>query len=158
MILRGGCKFISDTEKAADTFNRFFVNIGNTLKIDKDKRFLVQANNVFDPVLKAIKKYRAHLSILSIKEKINSHVFSFRNVTYEEILHEINNLDTSKLTQSEDIAFKIIKDNADIFANFISQKFNQCIIEGKFPDRLKKAGIVLSLRKETIMITPTIGR
>ena len=50
---------------------------------------------------------------------MNNNVFSFRKVTYEEILNEINSLDTSKSTQSEDIPFKIIKDNADIFANFI---------------------------------------
>ena len=36
-ILRDGDKVISDTGKVADTFNTFFVNIGNTLKIDKDK-------------------------------------------------------------------------------------------------------------------------
>ena len=35
----------------------FFVNIGKTLKTDKDKQFLVETNDVFDPVLKAIKKY-----------------------------------------------------------------------------------------------------
>ena len=141
MILRDGDKVISDTERVADTFNKFFVNIGNTLKIDKDKKFLVEANDVFDPVLKAIKKYSAYPSILSIKEKMNHNVFSFRKVTYEEILNEINSLDTSKSTQSQDIPFKIIKDNADIFANFIVQSFNKCIIDGKFPDRSKNAGV-----------------
>ena len=100
VILRDGGKVISDTERAADTFNKFFVNIGNTLKIDKDKQFLVETNDVFDPVLKAIKKYSAHPSILSIKEKMNNNVLSFRKVTYEEILNEINSLDTSKSTQS----------------------------------------------------------
>ena len=50
-------------------------------------------------------------------------------------------MDTSKLTHSEDILFKIIKDNADIFSNFILKNFNKCIIEGKFPDQLKKAGV-----------------
>ena len=113
VILRDGGKIISDTEKVADSFNRFFVNIGNTWKIDKHKRFLVETNDVFDPVLKAIKKYSAHPSILNLKEKMNN-VFSFRNVTYEEILNEVNSLDTSKSTQSEDNTFKIIKDNADI--------------------------------------------
>ena len=141
VILRDGGKIISDTEKVADTFNKFFVNIGKTLKIDKDKQFLVETNDVFDPVLKAIKKYSAHPSILRIKEKMNNNVFSFRKVTYEEILIEINSLDTSKSTQSEDIPFKIIKDNADIFANFILQNFNKCIIDGKFPDQLKKADV-----------------
>ena len=65
---------------------------------------------------------------------MNNNVFSFRNFTYEEILNEINSLGTSKSTQSEDIPFKIIKDNVDIFANFILQNFNKCIIDGKFPE------------------------
>ena len=74
MILRDGGKVISDTERFADTF---FVNIGNTLKIEKDKQFVVETNDVFDPVLKTIKRYSAHPSILSIKEKMNNNVFSF---------------------------------------------------------------------------------
>ena len=139
VILRDGGKIISDTEKVADTFNKFFVNIGKTLKIDKDKQFLVETKDVFDPVLKAIKKYSAHPSILRIKDKMNNNVFSFRKVTYEEILIEINSLDTSKSPQSVDIPFTIIKDNADIFASFILQNFNKCIIDGKFPDQLKKS-------------------
>ena len=83
-------------------------------------------------------KYSAHSSILSIKEKMNNNVLPFRNVTYEEIFNEINNFNTSKSTQSEDIHFKINKDNADIFAKFILQNFNKCIIDSKFPDQLKK--------------------
>ena len=117
------------------------MNIGKTLKIDKGKQFLVETNDVFDPVLKAIKKYSAYPSTLRITEKVKNNVFSFRKVTCEEILNEINSSDTSKSTQSEDIPFKIIKDNADIFANFILQNFNKCIIDGKFPDQLKKAGV-----------------
>ena len=78
VILRDGCKIISDTGKVADTFNRFFENIGNTLKIHKDKRFLVETNDVLDPVLKGVKKYSSHPSILSIKEKMNNNVFPFR--------------------------------------------------------------------------------
>ena len=66
-----------------------------------------------------------------------NNVFSFQKVTNEEILNEINSLDTSKSTQSEDIPVKIIKDNADIFSNFILQSFKKCIIDGKSPDQLK---------------------
>ena len=117
------------------------MNIGKTLKIEKDKQFLVETKDVFDPVLKAIKRYSAHPSILRIKDKMNNNVFSFRKVTYEEILLEINSLDTSKSIQSEDIPFKIIKDNADTFANFVLQNFNKCVIDGKFPDQLKKADV-----------------
>ena len=71
-----------------------------------------------------------------------------RNVTHEEILNEINNLDTSKSTQLQDIPFKIIKDNATILANFVLQNFNQCIIDGKFPDQLKKAGVSPFFKEE----------
>ena len=52
-----------------------------------------------------------------------------------------NSLDTSKSTQSEEFPFKIIKDNIDIFVNFILRSFNICIIDGKFPDQLKKTGV-----------------
>ena len=56
VILRDGRKIISAIEKVADTFNKLFVNVEKFLKFDKDKRFLVQTNDVFGPVLKAIKK------------------------------------------------------------------------------------------------------
>ena len=52
-----------DTEKVADTFNKIFVNID----FSEDKRFIVETNHVFDPVLKAVKKYSAHPSILNVK-------------------------------------------------------------------------------------------
>ena len=39
VILRDGDKVISDTERVADTFNKFFVNIGNTLKLTKINNF-----------------------------------------------------------------------------------------------------------------------
>ena len=54
-------------------------------------------------------------------------------MTYEEILNEINSLDTSESTQVENIHINIIKDNADIFANFILKNFNKSIVDGKFP-------------------------
>ena len=156
--LRDGSKIISDAEKVADTFNKFFVNIGNTLKIDKDKRFLVVTNDVFDSVLRANKKYSTHPSILNIKENVNNNVFLFPNVTYEEILNEIYSLNTSKSTWSENIHFKIIKDNADVFVNFILQNFNKCIIDGKFPEQFKKQTLALFLKKEIILIKPATDR
>ena len=71
---------------------------------------------------------------------MNNNVFSFWNVTYEEILSESNNLNPSEVTHSHDIPFTIIKDNADFFANFMLQNFNYFIDE-KFPDDLKKADV-----------------
>ena len=48
VILRDGGKIKSNTEKVADTFNKFFMNMENTLKIEKGKQFLVETNHVFD--------------------------------------------------------------------------------------------------------------
>ena len=61
-------------------------------------------------------------------------------------------------TQSEDIQFKMIKGNADFFANFILQNFNKYIIDGKFPDQLKRADVSPVFEKEAIMIKPIIDR
>ena len=69
MILRYDGKIVSDREKVADTFKKTLVNIEKTLKIDRNKQFLLEANNEFNPVLKAVKKYNAHTSILRIKKK-----------------------------------------------------------------------------------------
>ena len=109
------------------------MNIGNTLKTG-----FVETNDVFDAVLKANKKYSAHPRILSIKERMNNDVLSFRNVTHEEVLNEINNLGTLKASHSKDIPFVIIKGNTDVITIFILQNLHQCIINGKFPDQLKK--------------------
>ena len=95
------------------------------------------------------------LAFLALKKKINSNVFSLRNITYEETLNKINSLDFSKSTQSEDISFKIIKDNADIFANFILQNFNK-YIDGKFPDQLKKQTLVLALKNRKCLINISV--
>ena len=50
------------------------------------------------------------------------------------------------------------EDNSDIFANFILQKFNQSVIDGKFPDQLNEQTLVLSLKMETTSIKPIIYR
>ena len=95
-----------------------------------------------------MKKYSTHPSILRIKEKMNNNKFTFRKVTHEKILNEINNLDTSKSTQPDDNPCKVNKENA-ILANFILQNVNNCIIDGKFHDQFKKSDISPVFKKES---------
>ena len=55
--------------------------------MDKDKQFLIEANDVSDSVSKVIRKHSARPSILNSKENINNKVFCFFNVcnvTYEK--------------------------------------------------------------------------
>ena len=88
--------------------------------------------NVADPIVKLILKYRDHPSILAIgevcKEKSDS-PFLFTGIDKEEILKEILNLDTSKACQDTDVPTKILKENADIFADFLHTRFNEFVHE-----------------------------
>ena len=76
VVLKDGGTIISDREKVADTFKKVFMNIESTLKIDKNKRFLVEKKDVLDPFVKAIKKYSVNLNITKIKQKMNNNIFS----------------------------------------------------------------------------------
>ena len=62
-------------------------------------------------------KYRAHPSIIAIKENCTSKSnFNFSFVEKVDILKEIKMLQSNKATQNTDIPTKLIKDNAGIFA------------------------------------------
>ena len=50
-----------------------------------------------------------------------------------EILYEIVNLDASKSCQDTDVPTIIIKENADIFADFIHPAINTTINKSEFP-------------------------
>ena len=79
-------------------------------------------DNINDPVIKSSVKYRNHPSILKIGEVCNRKqcsLFSFSHVDKEEILKEILSLDSTKVSQDADIPTKLIKDNADIFLDFL---------------------------------------
>ena len=58
---------LSEKSKVADTFNKFFSNIIKELKIEKDDNLLTDIIEEINPVLKAIKIYKNHPSILRIK-------------------------------------------------------------------------------------------
>ena len=45
----------------------------------------------------------------------------------DEIVKGIKNLDSSKATQQSDIPKKCVKENAEIFADFLYSSFNECI-------------------------------
>ena len=53
--------------------------------------------------------------------------FSFKNVRKEEIPKELNNLNTNKETQNTDIPTKIIKEDSEMFGDFIFSILNCCI-------------------------------
>ena len=112
---------IIKTEKETAKFlNAFFSNIVQNLQEYNVEDPICE--NINDPLLKAIVRYRNHPSIVAIKKFCNSKShFSFKNVQKEEILKELNNLNINKTIQNTDIPTKIIKEN------FIFSNLNCCI-------------------------------
>ena len=99
-------------------------------------------NNINDPVIKSSVKYRNHPSILKIGEVCNRKqcsFFSFSHLDKAENLKEILGLDSPKVSQDTDIPTKIIKDDADIFSDFLLSGFNNSITTFIFPSSLKQA-------------------
>ena len=107
--------------------------------------------NINDPLLKAIVRYRNHPSIVEIKKFCNSKShFSSKNVQKEEIHEEVN---INKATQNTDISTKIIKENSDIFGDFVFSNFNCCINTPSYPSLLKRADITPVHKKNSKIIT-----
>ena len=97
-----------------------------------------------------------HPSITEIKKRSNlNKTFAFNtvSVTKEDIKEEINNLDCSKAKQESDIPTKIVKENSDIFTDFISMNFNNLLLTCNFPDKLKLANVTPVHKKGSRTIT-----
>ena len=66
----------------------------------------------------------------SMQRKKKHAAFSFSEVAKEETSRDILNLDGFKTCQDTDIPFKIIKENADIFASFLNSSSNTSVTSG----------------------------
>ena len=113
-------EIIMGDDNTAEILNTFLSNTVSNLKIEGYSNCDPLANNIKDPVLKCIVKYRNHPSILAIGGVYNKNrrlPFSFSKIQRDEILSDILKLETSKACQETDIPTEIVKENADIFAN-----------------------------------------
>ena len=108
---------IKTDNNTANILNTFFSTIISNLNIAEYQVSDPISNYVSDPVLKSILKYKDHPRIKAIEKTAKPNgLFKFSNVEKGEILHEIVNLDAPKSCQDTDVPTKIIKENADIFA------------------------------------------
>ena len=88
-------------KKTATVLNDFFSNIITNLGIPQYIEGEPVSQNIDDPLMKAIIKYRLHPSIIAIKGKlVSSFSISFSQAEHDEIIKEINNHKTNKATQS----------------------------------------------------------
>ena len=88
-------------------------------------------------------KYRNHPSIIAIQNKCKDKGnFNFTEIDQKQIEKEIIlKLDVNKASQSSDIPIKVLKENSDIFSNFLCNSFNNSIKLSTFPEILKNADI-----------------
>ena len=142
-------KVINDDTKVAETLDSFFTEAVLNLKIPKYKTssIVMDENESNKDIDRIVEKYKHHPSVTAIKETFLDLSFSFKPVVREDILKEIKGLNSAKATQEHDIPTKILKKNADLFANFLHPPFNECVETGKFPSCLKQADITPVFRK-----------
>ena len=131
-------EIVSNDENTAQVLNTFFLNIVGSLNIPEYITNDPVSDNISDPIIKLIVKYRKHPSILTIGEACTERkkkyaAFSFSKVAKEEIFRKILNLYVSKACRDTDIPSKIIKENADIFVSFLHSSFNTSATNSEFP-------------------------
>lgn len=101
-----------------------------------------------DPVIKAIKKYEYHPSIIKVRDNIkDGTIFSFDYVSLAAVEKEIYALDKSEAIQQSDIPTRIINENKDIFTQLIANNFNINLSNSDFPNALKNADIKPVLKR-----------
>ena len=94
-----GTKILKNDKETAKVLNNFFSTIIQNLKIPQYKEQDPISASISDPVIRTIIKYRAHPSIIAIKENYNSSTrFNFSFVDKKYILKEIKNLKANKAT------------------------------------------------------------
>ena len=134
-------EIISDDKQVANTFNDFFANAVKDLNISFNPEFLSNVDNVDDAITKACLKFENHLSIKKIKQMQSiSSSFSFKFISLQDMIFEINSLKISKATPIDTIPVKILKANEDL-PYVLFNNFNNSIASCLFPGKLKLADV-----------------
>ena len=84
--------------------NDIFSNVATNLNIPQFNQIDRTSENISDPAIKAIVRYKTHPSIIAIKENCTSKSnFNFSFVEKVDILKEIKIFQSNKATQNTDI-------------------------------------------------------
>ena len=143
---------LPNDEEIAETFNKYFCNIAKNLSLPGSPSIKKPSVELFtDPAILALEKYNDHPSITSIKNKMTSRdnpKFSFRFVSLNKTLNEVNKLNRKKASQATDMPVKIIKENKDVISFHVFHNFSNALSSCSFPTALKYAGVRPALRKD----------
>ena len=85
---------------------------------------------------------------MTIKKGFNvTDLFSFHEITEDEIRKEISKLDGSKATPVGDIPAEMLKSTTDVHVSLLTKIINSSIRNGCFPDELKAAEVAPIFKK-----------
>ena len=85
----------SEIVKTAETLNSFLSNIVKNLNISRYSEFDTVTENIADPTLNSIFKYKDHPSILAIQNNCENETLRFSEVNIEDIKMDILKLDNN---------------------------------------------------------------
>ena len=145
-------ELLQEDSLIAEEFNNFFKNAASSLDINENS-FIInnEAASIYDPIEKAISKYKFHPSILLIKETIKSkHHFSFQHVEKSDIDNEIRLLNPRKATPQGTIPAKLLKLSSNVSSGVLHTLFNEMVTTDTFSDNLKKADITPAHKKKIL--------
>ena len=120
-------EIVSDNGKYAELMNTLFSDFIVKLEIDGE---LHNENvvNIKNPVAKAIERYKNHPIILKLNENtFGIGKFHFQPISVSTMQRVIQNMDSSKTFQSDNIPPKILNQNDDICSGILVANFKTCI-------------------------------
>ena len=126
-----------------DTFNNYFADITKILKLKKHPDFDGQSLFSLTDYLKN------NGSVIKIKENYDSqeNSFSFTFFSKGNIPKVIKSLSSNIASPVEDIPIKILKNSMHIYSEKLNNIFNECLINGKILDLLKRADVTPVFKK-----------
>ena len=132
---------IDEETETSNLFNTYFVNIIDTLPIDRKVSSLQVPNASNDVVADAIKKHENHQCITEIKRHMTrNEIFEFKSISPVEVWEEINKLDRSQKTSGE-ISTDIVKPISGCSLEHITYFINKMLSSNEFPGKLKLADV-----------------
>ena len=134
-------ELISGDIEVAETFDTYFSNSNEALGITENKLLLNPVGVSDSGVMKCIKKFEAHPSIISIKHHVNIQCrFEFLPVTAEDMEKELGALNSRK--HGGCIPTKQLKKMKHVVSKPLTDIWNnECVKNRLYPGRLKLSDI-----------------
>ena len=125
---------ISDPQSVAEILNNHFVSIGQTT--NSIHKGLTENSTITE----IIRYFKEHSSIKTINNFLTKNsTLSFKPITKESLRYIIVKLNHKKVHGHDMLNAKSLKISVDIILQPLLNIINKCIIQGTFPNFLKKA-------------------